>query len=200
VRFWTIEKSRNNFDLGSKMTVSITNIYWSSDESNIIKYAEGEFDVSDYGTISGELSYSGLKPGAYEIVFKQGDKEISKQIFTVVSYAKPAYKISVVSDKSSIFAGDVVTFKIKAEFFDGTPLSNTKLSYSSYGSGVNISGATIILDKAGEAQLPIQTKYSSTVSTFWYLTLNIRSALEESGDISADSYVYVFGPHIKDNC
>lgn len=200
VRFWAIEKSRGGEVAGQEISVKLTNSYWSEAQDNIVTYAETKLKLSEYNTVTGELSFANLKPGIYSLTFRKGDEVIAQQTFTVSAYIKPAYKITVTPDKNALFAGDSVNFKVKAEFFDGTPVTNTALSYSAYGfSGKNSQGS-ISLNSQGEGSFTVIPEYTSD-QTYWpsYLSVNVQPSKAEEGQIETSSSVFVFGPHINNS-
>ncbi len=199
LRFWAIEKPRNGDAVGQEIKVTLTNPYWNQTQDNTVTYAETKLKNSDFNAVTGELSFSNLKPGTYDLTFRKGDEVVSKQTVTVSAYIKPAYKIVATPDKTSLFAGENVTFKVKGQFFDGTPVANTDLSYSAYGSGKNSEG-NITLNSQGEASFTITPLYRDD-QTYWpsYLSVNIRPLKGEEGQIETSSSVFVFGPDINNS-
>jgi hypothetical protein len=197
VRFWAIEKSRQDDITGEEIDIKLSNPYWYDTQGGIVTYAETKVKVSDYNTLTGELSYSNLKPGTYELTFKKGDEVLSRQTVSVSAYIKPAYKLTLTPDKVSVFAGDTVTFKAKAELFDGTPASNTELSYSAYANYQENYFGKIKLNPQGEGSFTITPTYNSK-TTYWpsYLTVDLKPTNSEEGQIETSSTVFVFGPKI----
>lgn len=198
LRFWTIDKSRGGEVANGDVDVKLTNSYWDGAQSNITTYAETKLKNSEYNTITGELPFTNLKPGVYSLTFSKGSEVIATQSVTVSSYIKPAYKITVTPNKSAIFAGNSVTFKVKAEFFDGTPVADTSFSYSSY-LGENYQG-NITLNSQGESSFTITPEYRSD-QMYWpsYLSVNVRPVKAEEGQIETTSNVFVFGPNINNS-
>jgi ribosomal protein L21E len=200
LRFWAIEKPRNNDAAGEEISVKLTNPYWYENQDNVVTYAETKLKLSDYNAVTGELSFANLKPGTYDLTFRKGDEVIAKQTVTVSAYIKPAYKITATPDRTSLFAGESVSYKVKAEFFDGTPVANTSLSYSAYGNSGKNSVGTIALNQQGEGSFTITPEYT-TDQTYWpsYLSVNVRPTKAEEGQIETNSSVFVFGPHINNS-
>ncbi len=199
IRFWAIQRPRNGDAVGQEIKVALTNPYWNQTKDNTITYAETKLKNSDFNAVTGELSFSSLKPGTYDLTFRKGDEIISRQTVTVGAYIKPAYKIIATPDKMSLFAGDSVTFKIKGQFFDGTPVANLDLTYSAYGISKNF-GGDIKLDQQGEASFTITPEYDND-QTYWpaHLRVNIKPLKGEEGQIETTSSVFVFGPHIDNS-
>lgn len=198
VHFWAIEKPRNSEMAEGEMSVKLTTPFWDEKQENIVTYAETKVTPSEYSALTGELSFANLKPGIYDLTFRKGMEIVAKQTLTVGIYVKPAYSISATPDKNTIFAGDSLTFKVKATFFDGTPVANTTVSYASYVPfGKNTNGE-ITLNSQGEGSFIVSTTYKDD-ETYWpsYLSVNVRPKYAEEGQIETNSSVFVFGPHLK---
>ena len=196
VQFWAVAKKRQGDQYSGDVNVRLTNPYWEQNEGKEILYAEKNIKLSDFGSITGELEYKDLKPGTYEVTFRKGNEVIAKRTLTVATYVKPAYKVTVTPNKFSLFAGDTVTYKVKAELFDGTPLSNSTFTYTGYGFSNASANGNVTLNSSGEGDITIVTGYEQ--SDYWprYGMLTLRPAVAEDGAISAQSTVYIFGPHI----
>jgi alpha-2-macroglobulin len=197
IRFWAVIKPREG-SFTREIKVKLTDGYWEYDRNKIV-YAETTLKPSEFGTVTGELSFENLNPKTYELTFFDGDEIVARQTVSVASYIKPAYKIEVTAVANSIFAGDSATFKIKAQFFDGTPVAFVPLNYRAYGPLLNSTEeGNIQLDKNGEAEVVLPTKYSS-IGGYWpsNLSLYVNPSGEEEGQIEGSSTIFVFGSHIK---
>ncbi len=155
--------------------------------------------ISQFDTIQGELSFKGISPDWYLIVVSIGEEIITTTDVEILTYTKPLYQIVVTPSKKAIFAGEEVDFKVKASFFDGTPVSNLKLRYYGYWCG-EINGE-LDLDENGEGALSYTPKYyeycrgwrrdyPSSLSFAFYP----QKAEEE--EISGRGNILVFGPNI----
>ena len=198
IRFWAIEKPRHDRNVEGELTVKLSNPYWGYGNEEIVTYAETKTALSEYGALTGELSFSNLKPGVYDLTFQKGDEIIAKQMVSVSAYIKPAYEIVVVPDRTTIFAGDSVTFKVKAQLFDGTPVSATTMSYSAYdGMGKNTNG-TVVLDSQGEGSFTLISQYNDA-QRYWpsYMSVSVKPSKSEEAQIETSSSIFVFGPHIN---
>jgi alpha-2-macroglobulin len=203
LHFWAIQKPRAGSAADGtgdgQIDVKLTNPYWSGSQAGIVTYAETKVTLSDYDAITGEMSFADLKPGIYDLTFTKGTDVIAKQTVTVSAYIKPAYKITVVPDKNAVFAGEAVNFKVKAEFFDGTPVSKSALSFEAYGLVNGNSTGRITLDSNGEGSFSITPSYSDK-DYYWpsYMSVTVKPAQAEEGRIQTNTSVFVFGPHIND--
>lgn len=197
LHFWAIEKPREGLSSGEEMEAVLTNSYWGEMTDDLVTYASTKIKVSDYSTLTGDISFSNLKPGLYYLSIKRGNEVVDRQVVTVDSYIKPAYTITAEPTKNAIFAGEELTFKVKAKFFDGTPVANTKLTYNGYGPADNYNDQ-ITLDKNGEATISLTPNYSET-NMYWpsYLSITIKPTNAEEGQIETNASVFVFGPHVN---
>jgi len=194
IRFWSIIRPRSDMDFrGKEVTVQLSNSYWEGtpkDEVSI--YSETKVKVSDFYTVSGELKFTDVRPGYYQATVRVGDEIIMSEGVKIETYVKPAYKLLLSADKNAVFAGDSITYKVRAEFFDGTPVANLKLHYSGY--YTNSVEGDVQVDANGDGLFTVQTQYSKA---YWpqYFGMNIRPAVAEEGEIDANVWVLVFGPH-----
>ena len=197
VRFWGIVKQRNDSDVrGEEITIQLTDPYWYGSRDEVNVYGETKVDISDFYTVTGEVFLQDLKPGLYQLSVVRGNEVIVSENVSVETFIKPAYRMIIEPDKKVIFAGDSIDYQVKAEFFDGTPVSNLKVEYNGYFQG-NISGE-IQLNQEGEGSFKITTSYSEGQYNYWpkYLGMNISPAVAEEGEIDASVSVLVFGPQL----
>lgn len=199
VRFWGVVKGRENDLRQKKVKVSLYSgwyYYWRGSYSRPTGEAlvSEEVLVSQFDTIQGQLSYKGLSPGSYNVVVEYNDQVISSTGIQVFSYAKPAYQIDVQASKDAIFAGQSVKFHVKANFFDGTPVSDLVLKYRGYWDG-SVEGE-LKLDKNGEGVLTYTPRYYDSLDYARSFELSFSPKLGEEGEMWGRDRVLVFGPHI----
>lgn len=194
INFWGIAKGRVTDLREKKVTVGI----YQYGEDPIFSQ---DVLVSPFDTVQGKIDFKGLTPGVYQVNVKLGKDTIASANFEVLTYAKPAYQITVTPSKRNIFTGEKVDFKVKAFFFDGTPVAGLKLNYSTYWNK-DVSGE-IVLDKNGEGVVSyapdyyfIETKDDDGTYYPQNLEMSFSPALGEEGDISGSGDVLVFGPNL----
>jgi hypothetical protein len=139
-------------------------------------------------TFTGEVKLPVLKPGYYWLAVKTGDATLLSRGFSVDTYQKPAYRLTVTPTKRAVFAGEVMSFQVQAAFFEGTPLPGLNLSYH-----VQSHTGTITSDDRGEAGIP----YTGTLdvdyySPYTYANLWLNATLPEAGEITESGEVLVF--------
>ncbi|MDD5750753.1 MAG: polymorphic toxin-type HINT domain-containing protein [Candidatus Pacebacteria bacterium] len=204
LKFWGVVKARGDADFREKrVEVGIYQGYFFGygagtgiDENKFL--LKREVMVSPFSTIEGELSFSGLAPGYYNLLVRAGGEIVNTTAIQVLTYTKPAYQITVNPYKKTAYAGEQVSFKIRAEFFDGTPVAFLDLKYSGYWLGEEIKG-NIKLNARGEAVFSYVPRYSEAQDYYYWpanLTLSFLPALSEEAEISGQGNVLVFGPNL----
>jgi len=203
VRYWGVAKGREQDLRQKKVKVGIYSGYYYFDSWRG-SYSLGERQplvaqevlISQFDTIQGELAFKGISPGFYSIIVTIGDDVISTASIQILTYTKPAYQITVTSSKDAIFAGEKIDFYIKANFFDGTPVSELQLKYNGYWNK-SISGE-LTLDSNGEGVFSYVPPYYESEYTYYPRSLQFTFSpkLSEEGDIWGQGSVLVFGPNI----
>ena len=151
--------------------------------------------ISSFDTIQGQLEFKGLTPGFYYIATILDGEIISQSSVQVLTYAKPAYQITVTPSKNTIFAGEQVDFKVEALFFDGTAVSDLQLKYGGYWQNSIVDGE-LTLDKFGQGKFSYTPNYYE--SGYWPRSFSISFSpkMSEEGEIYGNGRVLVFGPDI----
>ena len=141
---------------------------------------------------TGDLKLPVLNPGYYYLAVKAGETTLLSKGFSIETYQKPVYKISVEPEKKAIFAGEKVNFQAKAAFFEGTPVPKVSLSY-------NIRGqkGTVETDSQGLAVIPfLAPRDSSALNNFFSpydsFYIGLDTSLPEVGEIYTYSNIWVF--------
>jgi len=77
----------------------------------------------------GSLPLPNLTPGYYRMSLLIGEEVFATRWFEVATYAKPAYQIEVTPDREALLSGETVNFRVRAAFFEGTPVPDMTLNY-----------------------------------------------------------------------
>ncbi|MEI7621409.1 MAG: Ig-like domain-containing protein [Candidatus Moraniibacteriota bacterium] len=132
INFWGVLKNRRGEDL-TKKKLKI-GIFENSTIGFSLKNAiiSQEVEISKFDTVTGSIQFTGLPIGYYGVtIFSAENEEIYSQAnFEVANYQKPSYQIEVQAEQDAVYAGQEVAVKVKANFFDGTPVSNLELAYT----------------------------------------------------------------------
>ncbi|KUO64514.1 MAG: alpha-2-macroglobulin [Gracilibacter sp. BRH_c7a] len=139
-------------------------------------------------TYTGQMKLPVLKPGYYYIQLKIGDMFLLSRGFSVETYQKPSYKLTLTQDKKAIFAGESLGFKAKTAFFEGTPVSGTQLNYN-----IESSNGTVTTDDKGEAEISYKGfTQQEDYSPYRYVSMWVNAVLPEVGEIATSTDFYVF--------
>lgn len=194
ISFWGIIRKRENPGGQVNLTIKLTQgsgYYYDYNQEETIIF-EKEIKTSNLGTFHDEISLSNLKPGWYQIQVVQDKTAVTSSWFSVSDYTKPAYQISVSSERKAIFAGETLKINGKTAFFEGTPVVNTTLKYSGEKPG------ELVSNQKGEFELSYVPPYVDNENTRYPLfqRFEFTPKLSEEGEIVGASSVRIFGPNI----
>jgi len=131
VSLWGFVQNRHQYETITYVTAILTeHTWWHSPEGDTLQ--RQNIPVA-YGAFSGELRLPHLNPGSYELAVYHGDILLSSTFFSVMDYVTPPYRLSILASREAIFAGEEVTFTVKTEFFEGTPVPDLDISYDLWG-------------------------------------------------------------------
>lgn len=139
------------------------------------------------GTFIAEIPFEGLTPGGYSITVTSVGDQLHSTWFEVQDYVKPAYGLTVTPNPRAVIKGARAVYEVEAEFFEGTPLPDLKLTHS----GSSTAG-TETTDDAGKARISLPTGSVHIYGTEGSHELSVRPARAEEGDISAGASTRVF--------
>jgi hypothetical protein len=189
IRFWGLVRARENPPSSQEVTVRITGS-GSEYEYEPVVVAEDTFTTSASGTFAGELSFAGVSAGYYNLEVAVGDQVVTSTFLEVRDFVKPAYKIDVVPDRKAVFNGETVNFDVSATFFEGSPVPNLGLKYTSYS---GLPEGQVTTDAAGRAVVsakvpPVGAGYPYSNS----MSLDVVPQMAEEGEITGSAWVQVF--------
>ncbi len=203
IKYWGVLEPRDNKKLESK-EVSVElyagNYWWYGPGKEDKPLAKAKAEVQSSGTYSGTLDFAGLAAGDYTLIAKVGDESVSQTNIRAFTYSKPAYQISVEADKDAHYTDEQIVYKVKANFYDGTPVRNLSLKYSGYWDST-IEGIVTTNDK-GEGEVKVTLPYNTNVPYAQYTNwprgfyLNFTPEKQEEGVIRAAVAVNIFGPRV----
>ena len=198
MNFWGVAKGRTQDLKNKNITVGLYNGYFYAGDQLPVDskpLLSQEVTISDFDTYEGKLGLKGMQPGTYALIATNGKEIITSISVEVLTYTKPAYSLEVTSSKDYIYAGDPVTFTVKAKFFDGTPVGKMDLSYNTNWGDTN---GKLTLDSLGTGRVTITPPYEGGAYSYYPRGLNISfiPVKSEEGEISGQTAVLVFGPHM----
>jgi len=192
VKFWGLLRDRDNLNQKQKFSLEVTKSNYNSWDFNPMILTSQDLETSDMGTYLSEIPLNNYTPGNYGISLKINNQVVLSSSFTVETYTKPAYQISIDSTQKAIFSNESVTFSGTAKFFQGTPVSGMKLKYTAFQPG------TVTTDNQGKYSFSITP--GSSISNNDYppamTYVNITPANPEEGMIQSGTSVAVYGSSI----
>ncbi|MEW6662398.1 MAG: alpha-2-macroglobulin family protein [Bacillota bacterium] len=141
---------------------------------------------------TGEVKLPHLQPGWYSLLIKEGETTLLSSGFEVATYQKPAYQLEVSSGQRAVWAGENVNFRVKATFFEGTPVANLPLNYSWFWESGGLSTGP-----DGTASLKVPTRYQGHSSAFQWMNLFLQSQQPELGEMHANTQLMVFDNDVE---
>jgi len=139
-------------------------------------------------TFEGRCELPVLKPGYYFLDFKVGNTTILSRGFSVETYHKPAYQLTIEPEKKAIMEGETTTLRIRTVFFEGTPVPGIQLNHYLDGEI-----GKVTTDQKGEARIPLVGKIPADhYGLYDYKYISVSANMPEIGAINADSRVRVF--------
>ncbi len=152
---------------------------------NPVTILSKETNLSELGTFSESLDFTNLNLGTYTVELMVDGKVIDIKYIQVGIFDKPVYQIKVTPSKKAAFSGEKVSFKIKTEFFEGTPAPNVSLKVT------NDVQKNIKTDSNGEASISaVVTNENFTPRLFGvYITPNESEIGHISGSASVQTFV-----------
>lgn len=198
IQFWGLVKQRVGDDIrGSELKIQLTEPYWWGVSEKRAVYGEATAVVSDFNTVTGAITYKGLRPGLYQLSVRRGNEVIVSQNISVSSYIKPAYKLIVEPSSNAVFDNERISYHVKAQFYDGTPVAKLGITYESYNVATGGSG-TVTLNAQGEGDFAIVARQASAYRYYpYYLSTTVRPTLAEEGEIATTTSVLVFGSAVR---
>ena len=188
VKFWGVMKAKSADTKVKNVSLKVE-YSWNK----FLKEIPLTVDASN--TFSGELDINNYSPGYYTVYLQNDGEVIKSYSFQIEDYIKPAYNLSIESDKKAVFAGDEINFDISSKFFDGTPFPGLDVNYS-----YDNQKSTIKTDDEGNVRVPVKTT-KQICTEYCYdensLYFEANATLSEETNVWSSSYVRVFNSHLN---
>lgn len=193
IKYWGMIKKRDGSEVDKKATVTLYKEGYVDYYYQPVRILEKEIGLNDFDTFSGELKFENLKPDYYTMEIKIGDDVVKRKYLNIEPYVKPAYNLTLIPDKRNVYADDTINLKVKASFFEGTPVPDIDLIFNMPNGQYEFK-----TDENGEANLTYNKKYYDCNDDYscWpdYEYLSVSPKNSEIADISAETSIYYYGP------
>lgn len=165
--------------------VSIALVAGYEDDAHPIATASATADSR--GMYSASLKFADLPTGQYRITAAVGDERVGETWVDVAIIRKPAYTLSVTTDRHAIITGQRVKASVAAAFFDGTPVAGVGLTVGNADSGGVVRTST---NASGQASGTIRLKQTEDQNAV--VSIDATPRLPEEAEVAASSAVMVF--------
>jgi hypothetical protein len=184
VAFWGMARKREGAAKKESLQLTIT-----KDGATVW---ERDVETSEDGMFHGEVPLKGRDTGWYSLVIRnQENAVLVSDSFTIETYVKPAYTISVQPEKKAVFAGEKVSFRGEVTFFEGSPVPHMRLKYTGETKGEVVTDAQGRFTVAYDAAVRAGGHVYDT-NTFQTDSISARPTLAEEGEVSGEAWVQVF--------
>ncbi|HBU07200.1 MAG TPA: hypothetical protein DEB09_03905, partial [Candidatus Magasanikbacteria bacterium] len=198
IKFWGMIKTRNGEKIKEKVSVTLYKQGYVDYYYQPVKIAYQELELDEADNFMGEIKLDNLRPDYYTLEIKVGDVFVTNKYITIEKYTKPAYQLSLESDKDMAYVGEEIKFKVKASFFEGTPVSNIKLI------GKNpVGDLDFVTNEDGEVNFSYVEKDTKCNNEEYggrcwpkYQQFYVSPKDSEIADIVASQYVQIYGPDV----
>lgn len=197
VQFWGFVKERDG-DFPKEIRAVLTSDSYYNYRNETVAIYEATIPVS-FGAFEGQTSFSRLTPGSYTLSIYNGDKLIEKRYLSVYEFEKPAYELTIDSDRIAGFAGEEFSYDINASFFEGTPVSNLRIIGKS---SVTDPSVNLVLNEDGKTTYAANANktdcnnFSDRCLLVTTSSLYLRPELGELGEITATAQQLVFNSKV----
>ena len=141
------------------------------------------------GMYAASLAIRGLPSGNYRVRALLGSDTIAETWVNVEVIRKPAYALTLATDRHAIIVGGTVTATVAAAFFEGTPVAGAEVGLSVNGNDTG-PDAVVMTDTQGSASGVVKPLLDNGQFTTVGITAN--PMLPEEADLTANTQVAVF--------
>lgn len=187
LKFWGLLRDRDNLSQKQKFTLEVTRSDYNSWNFTPVMLFAKDLETSDLGTFIGDIPLANYNPGWYGITAKIGETTIFSSSFSVETYTKPAYKLTLNPSKNAAIFGETVTYSGNASFFEGSPVPGMDLKFTG---GKNGNVTTDSFGHFSFTDTPSLSQYGNYFPQYSYVS--IMPSLPEEGGIGANTSVAVF--------
>ncbi len=188
VKFWGLLRDRDNLAKKQKFTLEVTRSDYNSWDFTPRVLFSTNLETSDLGTFIGEVPLSTYNPGYYGVTAKVGDSVVFSSSFSVETYTKPAYQLTLIPSAMAAIIGETISFTGQATFFEGSSVPGMDLKYSGVKEG------HVTTDSLGRFSFSDTPNINSNNINYFpqYNYFSIMPSLPEEGQISASTSIAVF--------
>lgn len=175
INFWGVVQPRTDAALPKTVTLSLNGVYTTT------------VALDETGAYSGSLSYTASEDSYASLSLLIDGSQAQSSFLSIANYEKPAYVLTVETDKKYYMPGDSVTATILGTFYDGTPAKGKTVALSLNGEQDD-KYLSVILDDSGLATATFQLPASS--SPFSVGSFTIFAELYQGENVLSNGSAY----------
>jgi alpha-2-macroglobulin len=146
-------------------------------------------ELTGRGAFTASIPFSTLPRATYQVDLLIGGRRATSTWIEVTDIRKPAYRLEVDTDHRAYLDGDPIEVTVRATFFDGTAVPSVELNVRTTG----VRKSPITTDADGIARITVEARFTpNRPSGYDGQSIAVTPARPEEGEISGDTYVYVF--------
>lgn len=191
IQFWGYLRHRDEGQAPVELKAVISEGYYYNrtylDSSTENIYKEITLKVDENGFYNGEFKLDGLGYGYYQISILDGKTLLDSKSFTIETYVKPSYSISLELDKKAVMEGDTIKVSGQALFYSGAPVALMELEILG---GEEIVKVTTDEQGKYESVIKVENEYDYYFPSGQQVT--VKPANAEEAEISTSATIYVF--------
>lgn len=144
-------------------------------------------NASKRGVFVADVHLDDLPRGSYQLDLYVGDQRLSTMWISVSEIRKPAYQVTVTTDRHAYLYGQTARVSVVTSFYDGTVVPGVNLRFSGFDGQ-----ATATTDPLGAAHVDLQVEPSDhDPEGIRSADIGVRPVSPEEGEIDGTRYVLV---------
>ncbi|HET7473894.1 MAG TPA: Ig-like domain-containing protein, partial [Candidatus Limnocylindrales bacterium] len=182
---WGMARDRDTGSVPAHARLSVTPA--ESETGDAPPLASTVLSTRSTGAFSGSISLAGLPEGGYVVSLAIGDRTLRSTWFSIGVIAKPAYTLSASTARRIYLAGERVTVRVDARFYEGTPVPGVPVQFEGTVDGSATTTSDGIARRSGIAAAG-EGGFEPDMQT-----IDVRPARAEEGEIGgATAAIFVF--------
>ena len=188
VHLWGYLRERDSGRVPDDATVSLRLVDWYA-VADLLDPAIASARVSprSSGAFAAELPLADVPLGTYDVQLEVGGRIVESSWVAVDVIRKPAYELSVETDRHVLISGTGLRATVTARFYEGTVAPGVALSV-----GALDEAQTATTDSDGTVAVALTPRLGPEFEGYSSESVNARSTDAEEGDISAYAPILVF--------
>ncbi len=189
VHLWGYLRERDSGGVPDDATVSLRLPVWGADATaeDTPAIATAHVSPRSSGAFAAELPLADVPIGMYIVRLQAGGRTVKSSWITVDVIRKPAYELSIETDRHVLISGTGLRATVTARFYEGTRAPGMALSV-----GALDEAQTATTDSGGRAVVALTPKLWPDAEGYSSESVSARATGAEEGDISAYAPILVF--------